>query len=309
MAQRILCCRGVREARLAVSFSIVAVLVGLVVAWSGIALAAWYDAHPLDGEAWRLVSEKADRILPVFTATVLPEGLRGFVVAGVFAAAISSLDGVLAALAQTTMHAWWLPRRQRRVAALAPTARPSAEAEERRSIAVSRRLVVAYGALMVAVAWAMDPISRAYASLLDLGLAMAGYTQGALLGAFLLALLRPSVGSSGWVWGAPASLLLVYGAAWHGPGPRLALAVASAALLLAWFARGRAGRRRGATLALVAVLGLASWLCAHGWTTSPSGTLQSLAWPWYVPLGCAASIVLGLLLARVDDQDARDVQA
>lgn len=309
MAQRILCCRGVREARLAVSFSIVAVLVGLLVAWSGIALAAWYDAHPLDGEAWRLVSERTDRILPVFTASVLPEGLRGFVVAGVFAAAISSLDGVLAALAQTTMHAWWLPRRQRRVAAMEVAARPTESSEERRSIAVSRRLVVAYGALMVAVAWAMDPISRAYASLLDLGLAMAGYTQGALLAAFLLALLRPSVGASGWVWGAPASLLLVFGVAWHGPGPQVALALASVALLVAWFAFGRAGRRRGATLALVAVLGLASWSCAHAWTSTPSGTLQSLAWPWYVPLGCAASIVLGLLLARVDEADARDFQA
>ena len=309
MAQRILCCRGVREARLAVACSTVAVLVGLLVAWGGIALAAWYDAHPLDGEAWRLVSERADRVLPVFTATVLPEGLRGFVVAGVFAAAISSLDGVLAALSQTTMHAWWLPRRQRRVASMDPSARPSLESEERRSIAASRRLVVAYGVLMVAVAWAMDPVSRAYASLLDLGLAMAGYTQGALLGAFLLALLRPSVGASGWVWGAPASLLLVYGVAWHGPGPQLALALASAALLVAWILFGRAGRRRGATLALVAVLGLASWSCAHAWASSPSGALQSLAWPWYVPLGCAASIVLGLVLARVDDADARDVQA
>ena len=33
----------------------------------------------------------------------LPEGLRGLILAGIFAAAISSLDSILAALSQTTM--------------------------------------------------------------------------------------------------------------------------------------------------------------------------------------------------------------
>lgn len=308
MAQRILCCRGVREARLAVATSVVAVLVGLLVAWVGIALAAWYDAHPLQGEALRLVGEKHDRILPVFVATVLPEGMRGFVVAGVFAAAISSLDAVLAALAQTVEHAWSGPRRERRHAALPPLQRPDSAARDRASLRSSRRLVVVFGVIMALVAWSMDPISRSYSSLLDLGLAMAGYTQGALLAAFLLALFRPWTGGDGWLRAAPVSALLVYASAWQGPLPRMVVLAASAALFLRWWSgRGEWAedrpRWRRATAALVATLALAFWLAGSGGFEIVPGpgrpsVLQPLAWPWYVPLGCAVATTLGVLMAR-----------
>lgn len=308
MAQRIFCCRGVREARLAVATSTVAVLVGLLVAWVGIALAAWYDAHPLQGEALALVTEKRDRILPVFVATTLPEGMRGFVVAGVFAAAISSLDAVLAALAQTVEHAWLGPWRERRAAALPPIKRPDAAARDRASLRASRWLVVWFGAVMALVAWAMDPISRSYSSLLDLGLSMAGYTQGALLAAFLLALMRPWTGGEGWLRAAPVSALFVYAVAWQGPAARATVLVASAAIV-AWWWSGREAwaeerpRWRRATAALLATLASAWWLAgAGGFEIVPGpgrpAVLQPLAWPWYVPLGCAVATTLGVLMAR-----------
>ncbi len=294
MAQRILCCRGVREARLAVTTSAVAVLVGLLVAWVGIALAAWYAAHPLQGEALALVQEKRDRILPVFVATTLPEGLRGFVVAGVFAAAISSLDAVLAALAQTVLHAWM----------------PGHARDDGRALRTSRWLILGFGVLIAAVAWAMDPLSRSYASLLDLGLSMAGYTQGALLAAFLLALRWPQIGGSGWLWAAPVSALVVYAVAWQGPVPQLVVGASGMLVLALWWSRRGLGpvRHAGgtATWALAATLVLAWWLAGHGALATEQGpgrppVLQPLAWPWYVPLGCAVSMALGVLLARPGD--------
>jgi hypothetical protein len=43
----------------------------------------------------------------VWITTVLPPGLTGLILAGAFAAAISSLDSVLAALSQTSLSAWY----------------------------------------------------------------------------------------------------------------------------------------------------------------------------------------------------------
>ena len=47
---------------------------------------------------------------------MLPAGFKGLVIAGAFAAAISSLDSIMAALSQTTMSALYLPWRKRKLA-------------------------------------------------------------------------------------------------------------------------------------------------------------------------------------------------
>ena len=66
MAQRLFCCRSAREARRAIICSIVVVGVIFLVALVGIGLFAYYREHALTGEALALVSEKQDRIFPVF---------------------------------------------------------------------------------------------------------------------------------------------------------------------------------------------------------------------------------------------------
>ena len=137
---------------------------------------------------------------------------------------------------------------------------------------------------------------------------MAGYTQGALLAAFLLALLRPWTGGEGWLRAAPVSALFVYAVAWQGPAARATVLVASAAIV-AWWWSGREAwaeerpRWRRATAALLATLASAWWLAgAGGFEIVPGpgrpAVLQPLAWPWYVPLGCAVATTLGVLLAR-----------
>jgi Na+/proline symporter len=61
----------------------------------GTALFAWYHAHP---ERLGPIGQQ-DQILPWFVANEMPAGLAGLVIAGVFAAAMSSLDSSMHSVA------------------------------------------------------------------------------------------------------------------------------------------------------------------------------------------------------------------
>jgi len=61
----------------------------------GVVLAAYYKASP----ALAATLPRADRILPHFAVNVLPIGLKGLVIAGIFAATMSTLSAGLNSLA------------------------------------------------------------------------------------------------------------------------------------------------------------------------------------------------------------------
>ena len=103
---------------------------------------------------------------------------------------------------------------------------------------------------------------------------------------------------------------MVYAVAWQGPVPQLVVGASGMLVLALWWSRRGLGpvRHAGgtATWALAATLVLAWWLAGHGALATEQGpgrppVLQPLAWPWYVPLGCAVSMALGVLLARPGD--------
>ena len=105
MTQRLFCCKDAREARKAIVASIVAGVVVIASALVGVALWSYYQAHPEQGD----VLVMKDKLFPTFIAQVIAPGLKGVVIAGVFAAAISSLDSILAALSQTTLSTFFRP--------------------------------------------------------------------------------------------------------------------------------------------------------------------------------------------------------
>ena len=50
-------------------------------------------------------------VFPIFIATVMPAGLKGLMIVGLAAAALSSLNAALSGLAETTVHSlWWRER-------------------------------------------------------------------------------------------------------------------------------------------------------------------------------------------------------
>lgn len=290
MAQRLFCCRGVREARRAILASYLGMGITTLVGLTGVALYAWYRQHPLAGEALALYTEKPDRIFPIFVLEAVPAGFKGLILAGAFAAAISSLDSILAALSQTVLSAVWLPWRERRGAPDDPA----------RALAVSRLLVLGFGILLGVLAVAAEVAARHYGSVLDLALAMAGYTQGALLAGFALAFQRRDARvdlAGGLAWSAPLSLTAVLSVAWPQDWALSVVLGAGGFAMGLWcvLRLARDGvRALGGLAALALATALLAWNHAYGTT---------LAWPWFVPVGAVYTYVLARVLARRNDPD------
>lgn len=328
MAQRVFCCGSVRDARKALVASSISVLVTVLVALIGVALFAWYERHPLTGEALVLYRENGDRILPLFVVEHVASPWKGLIVAGIFAAAISTLAGVLTALSQTgvaNLYDPWSARRRSRSTASAgavveasrsgPGSELAADtAHERRRVRAARVFVLLAGFVLCVGALAMKRLRGDFPSVLDMGLAAAGLTQGALLASFFLAWLPRRPDGSGFLWSAPLSVAWVFALARHDAGAERACWSFAIGCLALWClvrlrpawrdSSARAGELR-ATGWLVAALALLPWANSVALVpvlrdrlAPPDWVLQPLAWPWYVPVGSTIAFVFGLLLAR-----------
>jgi len=310
VAQRLLCCRDAHDARKAIIASSLAMVITLLVSIVGVALVAWYEQHAMSEAGAALIASADDRIVPVFVLEAMPEGLRGLVIAGILAAALTTMTAALSSLSQTTLSALWMPvarklRAQRGIVI-------EALAEERAALRASRILIVAFAVILGFLAVSLQPVAERYGSVLDLALSLPGYTQGALLAGILLAVTRAPIDGSGYVWSAPLSAFWVFCCAWHGPRTEFLLPPIAFACLAAWlFLRAWPDLRAGASFGRVAfqsfvlgiTLALCGWVGYHGefwWQpiASDAGRWSSLAFPWYVPAGCLFAFVLGHLLAR-----------
>lgn len=308
LVQRMFCCKGAKEARLAMISSIASQVVTLLVALVGVGLYAFYTQHPLSGEALELYKENNNRIFPIFIVygNAIPVGLKGLIIAGVLAAAISSLTSILAALSQTVMSAFyqpWLRATGRAHMDLSEEADSSANAEaNRHGVFMGRVFVLFWGVVLCAMAYLSQFVAKKYPSILDLGLAMAGYAGGALLAGFVLAFLRFNITGSGFMFSAPLSVLVVFAAVWHDPWAHWICYVAGGILLLAWIAqllkKGVTNDRMIQTVWLVVGVALMLWFSHYGYWPAEDGQPQrTIAWPWYVPLGSTIAFIWGYILA------------
>ena len=282
-AQRIFCCKDQGEAQKAVVWAYAGMSVTLLAGFVGVSLWAWYQAHPMQGEALAMYTDKNDRIFPIYLLQEMPSGMRGLVMAGVFATAISSLDSIMAALSQTVLSAFVLPwRAQRRAlewvqqkrqehAALRDSDRahsPAAfqawlesqatepppldadqeAAESRVTLRLSRLLVVVFAFILAAVAISMERIAAEFQSLLDLALAMATYSAGAFLAGFLLAFWQRRLGINGrgYLYSAPLSVLIVFSLSWHNDTAIRYASTAAGVLVAAYLALEAASQWRRA---------------------------------------------------------------
>ncbi len=305
-----------------------------------------HPAYPrLYGEAYEVFhvtepdgkkAEKGDRIFPIFILERVPRGLKGLIIAAIFAAAISSLMGILTALSQVVMSAFYNPLRERYLRSKGITVslsgdiealadRGDTSAEDKRSVLVSRLMVLFWGVVLCYMAYVAADVREHYKSILDLGLAMVGYTGGALLAGFALSFLPLKIDGRGFMYSAPLSVVSVFATVWHQGWTHGVCWTFAIILLLVWIWHlmseaiavvalddDRQRQRRALSLVLrdwpqtiILLVGLALllWLNYYGfWPGKPaedgSPTYLTIAWPWYAPLGSTIAFVWGYLLAR-----------
>lgn len=338
LAQRMFCCKNERDARWAMISSAASQLVTTTVALVGIGLYAYYKTHPLSGQALDLFKAKGDRILPIFVVEVVPRGLKGMIIAAIFAAAISTMMGVLTATSQTSLTAFYMPLRQRqlrRKAALrgepvlvlegqeahgAPAVNiehlhdvGATTPEDRRTVRVSRLLVLFWGVVLATLSYCTVFVAYHYPSILDLGLSMAGYILGALLVGFLLAFLPLRVDSRGFMYAAPLSCMCVFALIWHQPWTHWACWGFAVVTLIVWTLQVLVESWKPhdeplvlpvgvQTVVLIAGLALMLWLNYYGYwhhvDAAGVEVVEKVAWPWQIPLGSLVAFIWGYLLAR-----------
>jgi Na+/proline symporter len=188
LVQRLLAARSSREASRGLilsGFLVFAQFVLFLVI--GVMLFTYYQHVPLP----RAVARN-DELLPTFIVTALSHGTAGFIVAAIVAAALSPS---LNAMAATTVNDFYVKY-----------VRP--DADESTLMRVSRTSTIVWGVVQIVVALAAQGMQR---SVLDAGLAVLSYASGAVLGAFLLGTLVPSVDEGSTFAGMVAGLVVMTG--------------------------------------------------------------------------------------------------
>ena len=194
-AQRMFCCRSASDASKAIIASSISLLVTVLMLLVGAALFVYYIQHPPSALEAAQFAKDPDSVFPVWITTVLPPGLTGLILAGAFAAAISSLDSALAALSQTTLS-------------LVHAKNGIENTDQQKLVRQSRVCVVLWGLALIAVAIGLQAV-RGEINLLSLAFGMVTYTYGPMLGAFLLALSPIRRDIRGVLIGSALSILLV----------------------------------------------------------------------------------------------------
>ncbi len=334
IVQRMFCCKSEKQARWAIISSTAGQMVTLTVMLVGVGLYAYYTQqvdeaatatevarHPdfpmLSGEGLELFEKEPNRIFPIFIVDVIPVGLKGLLIAAIFAAAISSLTSILAALSQTVMSAFYIPLRQRVVAAAgkptdtAAAAQPSeVSAEDRHSVFMGRVFVLLWGVVLAVFAYYVQAMSALFPEILNLALAMAGFAGGALLAGFFLGFLPLRIDGWGYQFAAPLSVLYIFAVVFHEPWANTVCWVAAVVLLVFWILMHAlrspsAPPRVPVVIQLLLYLaGIAGmlWISYYGHfgieIVDGEPVYTNLAWPWYVPVGSSVGFLLGWLLAR-----------
>lgn len=170
MVQRLLACKNLRESQLALLVSGVVVLLqfGLFLLIGTMLWSHYGGASP---ESMGLSSD--DELFPRYIVTELPPGLSGLLIAGILAAAMSTLSSSLNSLSTSTVSDLYrrFARRDRDDSAI---------------LRLGKVWTLVWAVVFVLFA---SMFSGTENPVVEVGLSIASYTYGSLLGAFLLGLL------------------------------------------------------------------------------------------------------------------------
>lgn len=174
LVQRLLGCTSKRESQKALmldaTFIVIQFAFFLVL---GLCLYAFYQGVSLQ----ELGLKSSDEIFPKFIVEELPTGLAGLVVAGVLASAMGTLSSSISSLASSTFLD------------LFKLTTKGKELEAHKEVLWSKRFTLIWGVILIGGAMLFTDTKN---PVVEIGLKIASFTYGGLLGTFFLGLLFPS---------------------------------------------------------------------------------------------------------------------
>ncbi|MDX2112086.1 MAG: sodium/solute symporter [Verrucomicrobiota bacterium] len=177
LAQRMLTCTTANNSKRSV---IISGLVGVPIAGlfllAGVGLFAFFQLYPDPA-----MPAKADDVFPYFIATYLPSGMRGLLLAGILAAAMSSLSSTMGSLSSSAVMDFYKPLFGK-------------NKTDAQLVLLSRILIAVFGLVLAVVAIAFKDVQ----GFLWWSFKVGGITYGSMLGVFLLGVLTKNRGHDGW---------------------------------------------------------------------------------------------------------------
>lgn len=168
IVQRLLAVKDLKNSQKAIIASgIVVVIQFAIFLILGLLLYAYYNTLDLSS----IGINKADEIFPKFIIEVLPVGVSGLIIAGLFAAAISTIAGSISSLSSSTIFDIF--------------GRYTEKYHDSKKLFMSRIVSVLWTVLLVISALFFMSSSQI---VVELALSIASFTYGGLLGTFLLGL-------------------------------------------------------------------------------------------------------------------------
>jgi len=183
MVQRMLTAKDYKKSRLSLILSGLAdIPIVLCFLSVGILLWVYYTKSGLPQVGGRDIPH--NEIFAHFIVNDMPVGLRGLIIAGVFATMMGSTSAALNALATSFTKDFYLPYINR-------------NATDQQTVFTARLATAVFGALMVGVATlaAYAVLEDPTLTIIPIALGVMGYTYGALLGVFLIGMLTRTRGS------------------------------------------------------------------------------------------------------------------
>jgi solute:Na+ symporter, SSS family len=180
MVQRMLTARDIRRSRRSLIFSGLAdIPIAFTFLSIGLLLWVYYQAHPDP-----TLPKTANETFCHFILYQMPVGLRGLLIAGIFATAMGSLSTALNALATSFTRDWY-----------EPYINPGATGEQ--SLRAVRWATVWFSVLMIAVASTTSYLVIVHPNvrIIPIVLGIFGYTYGSLLGVFFVGMLTKQRGN------------------------------------------------------------------------------------------------------------------
>lgn len=191
MVQRYLTARTERDAKRAVWVNAAFTIpVSVIFFGLGTALFVYFKHHPAQLDP----TLKNDAILPLFVMTMFPAGMKGVLISGVFAAAMSSLDSSMNSMASVLVNDYYR--------------RYKDGVTEVQALRAARWLTLLLGSLGTAAAWFLARMPST--SLFDTYMKLLGMAGGGLAGVVALGMFTRRTSGAGALCGAAASGVTVY---------------------------------------------------------------------------------------------------